>query len=234
MVQGDEESETLRRTKTRTSHVENFVAGAFAGLFAETWLHPFDTINTRMKVVRTEAKRGVLATCRQVVRTEGVAALYAGVGATVIASFPSTAIYFGVYEFVKDVGEEAFPAYTPVVHLVAGAASELAGSLITVPCEVVKCRLQLGTVPSLTRLREPRAHSEPPPTLVPLRPRRPPQGPIPPPRAGAGSPGKAAAAQRRGQWHRAAGTTVARSARSARSPAPTACAVCTRGTGRAC
>ena len=41
----------------QTSHAENLVAGAIAGLIAETLLHPFDTINTRMKACWLAGRR---------------------------------------------------------------------------------------------------------------------------------------------------------------------------------
>ena len=75
--------------------------------------------------------------------------LYAGISATLIFQGPATAIYFGTYEFVKKSARDMqLPAqYAPAVHLTAGAASEIANSVLVVPMEVVKSRLQLGENP---------------------------------------------------------------------------------------
>jgi hypothetical protein len=130
----------------RCTVLENSLAGAAAGLVGETLCHPFDTVNTRLKVM--PGRVGFLAATQQIVGREGPRALFAGMGATLLASVPSSALYFATYEIFKHAGLMAFPgAPSPALHACAGAASELAGSVIIVPAEVVKCRLQLGRDP---------------------------------------------------------------------------------------
>ena len=61
----------------------------------------------------------------------------------------SNAVYFTVYERLKYSMNSALgPGYEPVVFFAAGGLSELASSLLVVPMEVVKARLQLGENPS--------------------------------------------------------------------------------------
>lgn len=102
---------------------------------------------------------------------DGIRGLYAGLTATLAAAVPSNAIYFGTYETCKAMvrapvagapllrrspsphhlaqGEARVdPSYFPLVHFAAGAASDLVSSLVYVPMEVVKCRLQLGRDPA--------------------------------------------------------------------------------------
>jgi hypothetical protein len=132
-----------------------FFAGAWAGLIAETLLHPFDTISTRLKAqVRgphcTPKYQNFVHTFQTIVKEEGVQGLYGGIGATLLFQGPATAIYFGTYEFIKKSARDyQMPSqYEPLMHLTAGAVSEIANSCIIVPMEVVKTRMQLGENPS--------------------------------------------------------------------------------------
>jgi len=80
--------------------------------------------------------------------TEGPLALWSGVGAGLIGTIPSTAIYFVCYESMKGVGERnVSPSYVPLVHMTAGGLSEMISSVVYLPCEVVKARMMLGKNP---------------------------------------------------------------------------------------
>jgi hypothetical protein len=132
-----------------------FFAGAWAGLIAETLLHPFDTISTRLKAQVigpncTPKYHNFTHALRTIVAEEGIGGLYGGIGATLLFQGPATAIYFGTYEFIKKTARDnQMPAqYEPMMHLTAGAVSEIANSCIIVPMEVVKTRMQLGENPS--------------------------------------------------------------------------------------
>jgi len=131
-------------------------AGGVSGIVADSLMHPFDTISTRLKVqgaqIGGNAKySGLWNTTRVMVREEGIRSLFKGVTATVYCAVPSSALYFGAYEWVKHVGihvSEKSGAHTEyhadMVHLMAGISAELAASVIVVPFEVIKSRLQIG------------------------------------------------------------------------------------------
>lgn len=79
---------------------QNLVAGGSAGIFADTLLHPFDTVNTRMKVqAHLYGHGGFFKTARKILLAEGARGLYAGLGATLLSAMPSTAVYFAVRTF---------------------------------------------------------------------------------------------------------------------------------------
>ena len=131
------------------------VAGAWAGLVAESLLHPFDTVSTRLKAQSARSPRytqGFASAARTIAVEEGVRkGLFGGIGATMLFAGPATALYFGSYEAAKAWGGAVItnPAYVPVVHMGAGFFSELAAAVVVVPQEVVKSRMQLGANPSL-------------------------------------------------------------------------------------
>jgi hypothetical protein len=79
---------------------------------------------------------------------EGIRGYFAGLSATLAQSPPSTAVYFLTYEYAKATGLSLTGGrHADGVYFAAGAASELFASLVFVPLEVVKSRLQLGDNP---------------------------------------------------------------------------------------
>lgn len=111
---------------------EGAVAGATAGVVVETVLYPIDTIKTRLQAVRAGAK----------ISFKG---LYSGLGGNLAGVLPASAIFVGVYEPVKQKLQELFPEHlSSVAHLTAGAIGGAAASLVRVPTEVVKQRMQTG------------------------------------------------------------------------------------------
>jgi hypothetical protein len=82
------------------------------------------------------------------IRAEGLRGFFAGLSATLAQSPPSTAVYFMTYEYAKEWGLRATGGENKdAVYFAAGASSELFASLVFVPLEVVKSRLQLGDNP---------------------------------------------------------------------------------------
>mmetsp|Transcript_5135 Transcript_5135/g.9710 ORF Transcript_5135/g.9710 Transcript_5135/m.9710 type:complete len:284 (-) Transcript_5135:348-1199(-) len=114
----------------------NMAAGGVAGVMVEAILFPLDTIKTRLQA---QSKGGVSL----------LSGIYKGLPATLFA-FPASALFFGVYEPVKTSLEHKVPESASVVaHFGAAAAAGVAASLIRVPSEVVKQRMQTGEFRSL-------------------------------------------------------------------------------------
>jgi solute carrier family 25 S-adenosylmethionine transporter 26 len=117
----------------------NLLAGAMAGCAVEAALYPIDTIKTRMQMARTGG--GV----RALFKSGGGKALYAGLVGNLLGVAPATAVFMAVYEPIKQEVAKRVPDNRSFLGpLTAGAASGLAASLIRVPTEVVKQRMQSG------------------------------------------------------------------------------------------
>eukprot|EP00271_Cylindrocystis_brebissonii_P008947 TRINITY_DN23505_c0_g1_i1.p1 TRINITY_DN23505_c0_g1~~TRINITY_DN23505_c0_g1_i1.p1 ORF type:complete len:402 (-),score=65.13 TRINITY_DN23505_c0_g1_i1:656-1861(-) len=115
------------------SIVEGLIAGATAGVTVETALYPIDTIKTRLQAA-------VAGTPIDFSKQ-----LYKGVGGNLLGVLPASAIFVGVYEPAKQRLMQMLPENLSVAaHLSAGALGGLAASLVRVPTEVVKSRMQLG------------------------------------------------------------------------------------------
>uniref|UniRef100_A0A7S1UI93 Mitochondrial carrier protein n=1 Tax=Phaeomonas parva TaxID=124430 RepID=A0A7S1UI93_9STRA len=82
----------------------------------------------------------------RILQTEGVGALYKGVGAVVVAAAPAQGLYFMSYELCRDAigafGGEGM-RQSAAGTFVAGAFAQLGGSVAWVPMDVVKERLQV-------------------------------------------------------------------------------------------
>lgn len=122
---------------------EGFIAGGAAGVVVETALYPIDTIKTRLQAVRGGGK----------INFKG---LYSGLAGNLAGVLPASALFVGVYEPTKQKLLQIFPEnLSAAAHLTAGAIGGFAASLIRVPTEVVKQRLQTGqfaSAPDAVRL----------------------------------------------------------------------------------
>jgi solute carrier family 25 (mitochondrial S-adenosylmethionine transporter), member 26 len=107
--------------------MNEFFAGAAAGLAVDTSLFPVDTIKTRLQSSQGFLKAG------------GFKSIYSGMSSTILGSAPSSAIFFSIYSFIKK-------DYSPVL---AASVGEIGACVIRVPTEILKQRLQIGSYPSL-------------------------------------------------------------------------------------
>lgn len=122
---------------------EGVIAGGTAGVVVETALYPIDTIKTRLQAARGGGK----------INLKG---LYSGLAGNIAGVLPASALFVGVYEPTKQKLLKMLPEnLSAVAHLTAGAIGGVAASLIRVPTEVVKQRMQTGqftSAPAAVRL----------------------------------------------------------------------------------
>ncbi|KAL2497034.1 S-adenosylmethionine carrier 1 [Abeliophyllum distichum] len=122
---------------------EGAVAGAAAGVVVETVLYPIDTIKTRLQAVRGGGE----------IILKG---LYSGLAGNLAGVLPASAIFIGVYEPAKEKLLKSLPeSFSALAHLTAGAVGGAASSIVRVPTEVVKQRMQTGqfaSAPDAVRL----------------------------------------------------------------------------------
>jgi len=109
----------------------HMASGAIAGAAVEAALYPLDTIKTRMQV----AQGGAPLNWRH---------LYKGLGGNLLGVMPACALFFAVYEPAKRHLLPADGSSSVGAHLAAAASGGLASSLIRIPTEVIKTRVQTG------------------------------------------------------------------------------------------
>ncbi|KAK3126829.1 hypothetical protein QOZ80_7AG0563500 [Eleusine coracana subsp. coracana] len=107
------------------------ITGGVSGIVVETALYPIDTIKTRLQAAQGGST----------IQWKG---LYAGLAGNIDGVLPASAVFVGVYEPAKRKVLEMFPEnLSSIAHLTAGAIGEAASSIIRVPTEVVKQRMQM-------------------------------------------------------------------------------------------
>ena len=124
----------------------NLAAGATAGCAVEAALYPIDTIKTRLQAMRSGGGLGAL------LKSGGGRSLYAGVWGNLAGVGPASAVFMAVYEPVKRAVLSSVPENKSFLGpLMAGVAAGLASSVIRVPTEVVKTRMQTGEFTHATK-----------------------------------------------------------------------------------
>ena len=102
-------------------------------------LYPIDTIKTRMQAMRSGGG------FRAMLQAGGGRALYAGVWGNLVGVAPASAIFMAVYEPVKQAVAAAVSEDRAFLGpLAGGVAAGLASSIVRVPTEVIKQRMQTG------------------------------------------------------------------------------------------
>ncbi|RYP39464.1 hypothetical protein DL767_002198 [Monosporascus sp. MG133] len=121
------------------------IAGGLGGTTGDMLMHSLDTVKTRQQGdPHFPPKYTSLGSSYYTIwRQEGVRrGLYGGWLPAMMGSFPGTVLFFGTYEWSKrhmlDYGIQPHVSY-----LTAGFLGDLAASVVYVPSEVLKTRLQL-------------------------------------------------------------------------------------------
>lgn len=118
----------------------HFLSGGIAAGLVRASLQPLDTCKTRL-----QASRGVGVPLRKVLFTGGVAGLYKGVVPGVAGIVPAAAVYMLTFQTLKSSLAKRFPRRKNDIVIAASAGlADVAASLVRVPCEVLKQRLQVG------------------------------------------------------------------------------------------
>ncbi len=92
------------KTKDEIGPLKTVVSGGMAGVALWTAVFPADVIKSRHQVMN--AKEPMLKTASNILRTEGVMALYNGLAPTLLRTFPATGALFLAYETSKKLMTE--------------------------------------------------------------------------------------------------------------------------------
>lgn len=141
------------RVKVREA-VCNAVAGGSAGVISATVLCPLDVLKTRLQVYGLPSNlspgtappgRIILSGLQHILKTEGLPGLYRGLSPTIVALYPTWAVTFSVYNYVRGLlrsqdtknGELSIQE-----NILAASCAGIATAVATNPLWVVKTRLQ--------------------------------------------------------------------------------------------
>lgn len=128
----------------RPPYLHCMLAGGIGGSTGDVLMHSLDTVKTRQQGAPNTLKYATMTDAYLTIfREEGFRrGLYGGIAPAFMGSLPGTIIFFGTYEYSKrhliDMGCPSHIAY-----LTGGLVGDLFASIIYVPSEVLKTRLQL-------------------------------------------------------------------------------------------
>ncbi|KAH8150025.1 uncharacterized protein LAJ45_05711 [Morchella importuna] len=128
----------------RPPYLHCMLAGGIGGSTGDVLMHSLDTVKTRQQGAPNTLKYATMTDAYLTIfREEGFRrGLYSGITPAFLGSLPGTIIFFGTYEYSKrhllDMGCPSHIAY-----LTGGLVGDLFASIIYVPSEVLKTRLQL-------------------------------------------------------------------------------------------
>eukprot|EP00188_Purpureofilum_apyrenoidigerum_P000287 Plantae.Rhodophyta-Purpureofilum_apyrenoidigerum.ctg11185.p1 GENE.Plantae.Rhodophyta-Purpureofilum_apyrenoidigerum.ctg11185~~Plantae.Rhodophyta-Purpureofilum_apyrenoidigerum.ctg11185.p1 ORF type:complete len:313 (-),score=29.06 Plantae.Rhodophyta-Purpureofilum_apyrenoidigerum.ctg11185:81-974(-) len=147
---GDERTVAVEATR--------LFASASAGLFSRCFVHPMDTVRTRIMASTSGAPPTIRSAIATIIRRDGFRGLYRGFGITASMQAPGVATFLTTYDVSKAklVQWTGFSPMSPLVHLVSGLAAETVSAVFWVPMEVLKQRAQLrdASASSIVALRD--------------------------------------------------------------------------------
>ncbi|KAJ5360062.1 hypothetical protein N7517_009253 [Penicillium concentricum] len=135
----------LEDEEPRPPFLHAMLAGGTGGTCGDMLMHSLDTVKTRQQGDPTFPPKytSMGQSYATIYRQEGLCrGLYGGVTPALLGSFPGTVIFFGVYEYTKRLMIDS--GINPsIAYLSGGFLADLAASIVYVPSEVLKTRLQL-------------------------------------------------------------------------------------------
>lgn len=137
--------------KKELSNGEMAAAGALATVFGVVVMHPVDTIKT-LQQSTGGAGLSMIAASNKILKDGGIGAMYSGLGPYLASDGSAGALKFATYEVLKKWIREKVPEeHYGKALFVAAAAAFMASSVVLVPGELLKQRLQMGQIPSVRK-----------------------------------------------------------------------------------
>ncbi|KAG5482970.1 hypothetical protein LSCM4_07179 [Leishmania orientalis] len=132
-------------SSTERDHLVSVFAGGFAGVCSTCVTNPLDTIRVRLSADRSatgKSHKSLLITARELFNRGLVHAFGRGLGANIMASMPSNAVYLPTYRFLKNeltdtrVSEQVRP-------MICAFGAVTATNLTLSPLFVIRTRVQV-------------------------------------------------------------------------------------------
>jgi solute carrier family 25 protein 44 len=124
-----------------------FGFGSLSIFVVRAIVYPFSLAKTKMQVGQTSTQR-VGTTMVNVVKTEGLSALYRGFPVSIVGAIPAQLVYISAYELAKSTFKEHVTGMEEnrlniASNLVGGACASLASQFVVVPVDVLTQRLMI-------------------------------------------------------------------------------------------
>lgn len=133
-----------------------FAAGMFAETISCVIFVPIDVIKERLQVqsnIKEYSYKNSTDALVTILNTEGVRGIYKAYGATLASFGPFSAIYFTIYEALKENSVGKKKEIGLVNSICCSAAAGAFASFVTSPLDMVKVRMQVMRATSLSKTR---------------------------------------------------------------------------------
>uniref|UniRef100_A0A6B2LDM0 Mitochondrial carrier protein n=1 Tax=Arcella intermedia TaxID=1963864 RepID=A0A6B2LDM0_9EUKA len=117
------------------------VSAATATILGDAVISPMDAVKQRLQL-NSVHYQGTRDCIRNVIKKEGVRALYAGYTTTIIMNVPFHAIYLNIYERLIRILKKDKREYSGILHFAAGGGAGMVAGGLTNPLDVARTRLQ--------------------------------------------------------------------------------------------
>ncbi|MCO5586168.1 hypothetical protein L7F22_040107 [Adiantum nelumboides] len=136
--------------KEGSASLKGFVGGVASGLTKLAVGHPFDTIKVRLQCSPVGTYKGPMDCIMQMARRESLLGLYKGASPPAVGWAVADSVLMGSLHTYRlglsrltGVGEGTGKRLPSSLHAVAGLGAGLTNSLVMVPIELIKARLQM-------------------------------------------------------------------------------------------
>lgn len=136
-------------TKRALGSLDLALAGAVATMIGDAMMHPIDCIKT---VQQSDEGYGLnmIQVGKQIFQSDGLKGFYSGLGTYVLSDGGAGALKFAAYEALKSYTTSNIPEeYQGSALFGCAALAFIASSIIIVPGELLKQRLQMGQISSV-------------------------------------------------------------------------------------
>ncbi|KAG9491974.1 hypothetical protein GDO78_000471 [Eleutherodactylus coqui] len=90
------------KSKDELGPIALMISGGFGGIALWLAVYPVDCVKSRIQVLSITGKQaGFMRTCANIVKNEGILALYSGLKPTLIRAFPANGALFLAYEYSR-------------------------------------------------------------------------------------------------------------------------------------
>nr|AKN21576.1 slc25a-8 [Schmidtea mediterranea] len=129
----------------------HMIAGSCAGILEHAFVYPIDSVKTRLMCLQPveEARyTGLIDGLKKITMKEGFMKSMRGISAVVVGAGPAHALYFAVYEKVKNtLTYDRYPLLNNAAYCLAGASATLVHDAIMTPVDAIKQRMQVYKSP---------------------------------------------------------------------------------------
>jgi solute carrier family 25, member 39/40 len=125
--------------RARRSSFADVLASSVAGSATALVINPFDVVTRRVQAHDFANSRAAVA---GLVRHEGIASLFRGLSPTLIMFASTNALYFPLYERVRNTLEDELGVRSSISPLFAGTTARFFSAVLSSPIEYVRTNMQ--------------------------------------------------------------------------------------------